>query len=100
MIVDDEYIQLCIDEMNALAEASQKLIYEGLAEGWYDESRPVEERKAAQDRRRAELYKEHLDAAGIEIRRVVSPRARCYHSCCGDNCMLARGHEGDHEYYS
>ncbi len=60
--MDPEYIQLCIDEMNAIADASQQLVSEHLADGWnWDEERL--------NRRRAELYKEYLDAAGIEIRR-------------------------------
>lgn len=68
--MDKEYIQLCIDEMNAIAEASQALIYEALDRGWYKDDRPVEERQAEMDRRRAELYKEHLDKAGIAIVRI------------------------------
>lgn len=68
--MDDEWIQLCIDEMNVIGEASQILVREAVEKGWFsDESRPKEVRQAEMDRRRAELYKEYLDAAGIEIRR-------------------------------
>lgn len=68
--VDAEYVQLCIDEMNAIADASQELIWESIANGWYEEGAPPEA-KGLQDRLRAQLYKKHLDAAGIEIRRIV-----------------------------
>ena len=69
--IDDDYIQLCIDEMNAIAEASRELLWEALANDWFEpqSTRPREERQAEMDRRRAQLYREHLDAAGIEIRR-------------------------------
>jgi len=65
-VVDDEYIQLCIDEMDAIAEASQRLLIERFD---YLDEHGFEWTREMEDRRRAELYKEHLDTAGIEIRR-------------------------------
>jgi hypothetical protein len=67
VMVDDEYIQLCIDEMNAIAEASQKLLSERFL---YLDQTGFEWTREMEDRRRAELYKLYLDAAGLEIRRI------------------------------
>lgn len=63
--MDQEYIDLCRDEMNAIAEASQILWMEKVDADSTDEPWTQE----SLDLRRAELYKQHLDAAGIEIRR-------------------------------
>lgn len=92
-MIDDDYIALCREEMEAIAEASQTL----LTEMYRDFDTPAFEKwtEAQADRRRAELYKEHLDAAGIEIRRTGS---RCDHLCCGDRCTRKSGHDGDHQY--
>jgi hypothetical protein len=85
--VDQDYIDLCRDEMNAIAEASQILVTEifmppvdmnghcvkcppCIGHHGHDSHCPNHKwTPEQQDRRRAELYKQYLDAAGIEIRR-------------------------------
>lgn len=67
-VIDDGYIQLCLEEMYAAAEASQRLIRERFNEPFTEDWT-----QAQIDRRRAELYKEHFDAAGIAIVRVGPP---------------------------
>lgn len=97
-MIDDEWIQLCKDELEAISEASWTLLLDAVANGWFtDESRPKEERQAEIDRRRAELYRQHLNAAGIEIRRVPSSD-QCGYRCCGDRCTKPHAHEGDHDF--
>jgi hypothetical protein len=63
-----DWVAVCKEEMYAIAEASQVMLMEELANrdagnpAWTEEQR---------DQRRAELYLEHLTRAGLNIVRVV-----------------------------
>jgi len=76
MSVDDDYIALVEEVLIVTSEASEQLLREHLAaideggEGllaWGRANTP--ERKAALDKRRAEIWREHLDKAGLTIGR-------------------------------
>lgn len=64
--ISARYVALCKAESDAIAAASLRLLQEQVADGggWSPERI---------DRRRAALYREHLDAAGIAIVRRVRP---------------------------
>jgi len=63
-VIDEDYILLCKQEMEAISDASMVLLREQLD----SKDTPWSEERINQ--RRAELYRQHLDPLGIAIVRI------------------------------